>query len=147
MNAMLAFRKAHGLTLAEAAEKIGGVSVGSLSRIESGEQWPSAELALRIAQATDGVVTPNDLLALKTNRTSLKIEAKRIPFQVSLDPKLLEEAQALDIDLTAEIEKNVRENISRVEAARWKRDNADAITAWNRELEENGLWSDGLRTF
>jgi transcriptional regulator with XRE-family HTH domain len=62
MNALRTFRKEHGLTQEQLADRIGGISVGSLSRLENGDQWPSAEMARRIMEATDGKVTPNDFL-------------------------------------------------------------------------------------
>lgn len=63
MNALHTWRKNRGLTLAELADRIGSISIGSLSRLENGEQWPSADMARRIKEATDGAVTPNDFLS------------------------------------------------------------------------------------
>jgi antitoxin CcdA len=66
---------------------------------------------------------------------------------LSLDRALLAKAKAEGLNLSAELEQSVRAKISSIEAERWKRENAVAIEAWNDELEKNGLWSDGLRTF
>lgn len=38
-----------------------GIPMSSLSRIERGTQWPSAEQMLAIASATDNAVTAEDL--------------------------------------------------------------------------------------
>jgi antitoxin CcdA len=66
---------------------------------------------------------------------------------VSLDQTLLAKAKAEGLNLSAELERTVRAKISSIEAERWKRENADAIAAWNKDVEDNGLWSDGLRQF
>jgi antitoxin CcdA len=66
---------------------------------------------------------------------------------LTMDAELLAKAKAEGLNLSAELDQRVRTRISTIEEERWKRDNADAIAAWNQELEENGLWSDGLRTF
>jgi antitoxin CcdA len=66
---------------------------------------------------------------------------------LSLDSALLAKAKAEGLNLSAELEQSVRAKISSIEAERWKRENVVAIEAWNDELEKNGLWSDGLRTF
>jgi len=39
-----------------------GVSVGSLSRIERGEQWPDQAFFERMISLTNGAVTPNDFV-------------------------------------------------------------------------------------
>ena len=66
---------------------------------------------------------------------------------LNLDAALLAEARAENVKLSAVAERAVRAEIASIRAERWKRENAEAIAAWNKELEENGLWSDGLRLF
>jgi antitoxin CcdA len=66
---------------------------------------------------------------------------------LSLDAALLDEARAENVKLSAVAERAVRAEIASIRAERWKRENSDAIAAWNKELDENGLWSDGLRLF
>lgn len=61
MNALRTWRKDANLTLEEAAPLL-AVSVGSLSRIERGEQWPDRAFFERLAEVTNGAVTPNDFL-------------------------------------------------------------------------------------
>jgi antitoxin CcdA len=58
---------------------------------------------------------------------------------LTIDPELLTKAKAEGLNLSAELDERVRARISSIEEERWKRDNADAIAAWNKELEENGL--------
>jgi len=61
MNALRNWRKQNNLTLEEASAAL-AVSVGSLSRIERGEQWPDRSFFERLAKATSGEVTANDFL-------------------------------------------------------------------------------------
>lgn len=61
MNALRTWRKAKNISLESMASTL-GVSAGSLSRIERGEQWPSRETFAKVADATNGEVTANDFL-------------------------------------------------------------------------------------
>jgi len=56
------YRKTAGLTLADLGKSL-GVTKGFLSRIESYRQVPSMHLAAKIAEVTNGAVTPNDFVA------------------------------------------------------------------------------------
>lgn len=59
MNALRTWRRERGLTIEQMAERL-GVSVGSLSRIERGEQWPDREFFERMIVETAGEITAND---------------------------------------------------------------------------------------
>lgn len=54
------YRTAHGLSLAALAERI-GTTKSYLSQVELGQREVSMDMARRIAAATEGAVTPNDL--------------------------------------------------------------------------------------
>jgi antitoxin CcdA len=69
------------------------------------------------------------------------------PTNLSIRTDLLEQARALDINLSSELEKHLVEVIRRRRAEQWLRDNREAIEAYNRYVEKHGVWSDGLRTF
>ena len=66
---------------------------------------------------------------------------------LSIRSDLLEQARALDINLSSEFEKHLVEVIRRRRAEQWLKDNREAIEAYNRHIERDGIWSDGLRTF
>jgi antitoxin CcdA len=66
---------------------------------------------------------------------------------LSIRSDLLEQARSLDINLSAEFEKHLAEVIRKRRGEQWLRDNREAIEAYNRHIERDGLWSDGLRTF
>ena len=67
MNALRTWRKKRDLTQEQMAERL-GVSVGSLSRIERGEQWPDRIFFKRLAEETSGSVTANDFLSEGVNQ-------------------------------------------------------------------------------
>lgn len=61
MSKLRTWRREAGLTIEAVAAKL-RVSVGSLSRIERGEQWPDRQFFERMASLTNGDVTANDFL-------------------------------------------------------------------------------------
>jgi antitoxin CcdA len=69
------------------------------------------------------------------------------PTNLSIRTDLLEQARALDINLSSELEKHLVEVIRQRRAEQWLKDNREAIEAYNRYVEKHGVWSDGLRTF
>lgn len=64
----------------------------------------------------------------------------------AIDPKLLAEAENLGLDVRLELEAALGQRIEkRKRELAWQRENRDAIEAWNREIERNGLWYERLR--
>lgn len=55
------WRKKRNLTMAEAVDIL-GLSQPSISRIETGKQWPDKQTMQQIMDRTDGEVTPNDFV-------------------------------------------------------------------------------------
>jgi antitoxin CcdA len=66
---------------------------------------------------------------------------------LSIRTDLLEDARALDINLSRELETHLENVIRQRRAEQWKRDNREAIEAYNRHIERDGLWSDEFRTW
>jgi antitoxin CcdA len=62
---------------------------------------------------------------------------------LSIDAELIDEAKSAGTNLSAVLEKALKEERAR----RWPAENAEAIAAYNREIEEHGIWSDGWRTW
>jgi len=69
------------------------------------------------------------------------------PTNLSIRTDLLAEARALDINLSAEMEKHLTEVIRSRHAEQWRKDNRVAIEAYNAFVEANGIWSDEFRTW
>ena len=61
LHPLRSYRKSKGLTL-QAMASLVGIDASNLSRIETGKQPPSADLLIKVAEATSGEVTPNDML-------------------------------------------------------------------------------------
>ena len=60
---------------------------------------------------------------------------------------LLEEARARKINLSQTLETALAAELKKQREAEWLEQNKEAIAAYNREIAEHGLWSDGLRQF
>ena len=60
---------------------------------------------------------------------------------------LLEEARARKINLSQTLEAALAVELKKRREAEWLEQNKEAIEAYNREIAEYGLWSDGLRQF
>jgi antitoxin CcdA len=73
--------------------------------------------------------------------------APRKATNLSIRTDLLEQARVLDINLSREFELHLAEVVRKRQAEQWVQANHAAIEAYNRHLERDGLWSDGLRSF
>lgn len=60
---------------------------------------------------------------------------------------LLEEARARKINLSHTLEVALAAELKRQREAEWREQNKEAIEAYNREIAEHGLFSDGFRQF
>lgn len=58
---------------------------------------------------------------------------------LSIDAALLEQARALDINLSATFEASLREAVRKRKAAEWLEQNRDALQSSNEWVEKNGL--------
>jgi len=66
---------------------------------------------------------------------------------VSVNQGLLEAAKALDINLSATLERALEAEVRARRRERWLEENREAIDAYNEHVREHGVWSDGLRGF
>lgn len=64
---------------------------------------------------------------------------RKRPTNVSLDPQLLAEARALNINVSQAAEKGITLQIAEERAKKWRAENKTAIDAWNEYVESNGL--------
>lgn len=60
---------------------------------------------------------------------------------------LLEEARAYKINLSQTLETALTAELKKRREAEWLEQNKAAIEAYNREIAEHGLFSDGFRSF
>lgn len=73
--------------------------------------------------------------------------AIRKPVNLKVDSSLVQEARALDINLSREFEMHLAEVVRRKKEARWLAENREALVAYNEHVERDGVFSDGLRGF
>jgi antitoxin CcdA len=66
---------------------------------------------------------------------------------VSINDELLTQARRHGINLSQALEERLAELIREKERDSWLRENRAAIEAYNRRIEQEGAFSDGLRTF
>lgn len=69
------------------------------------------------------------------------------PVTVGIDANILAAAEALGLDLSAELERALVALARQRAAELWQAENREAIEERNRFIERHGLWSDGLRQF
>jgi antitoxin CcdA len=66
---------------------------------------------------------------------------------VTVDAALVEEARKHEINLSATLEHALEEALRQARRQRWLDSNAAAITAYNEQVDEHGVFSDTLRSF
>ncbi|MFN7055603.1 type II toxin-antitoxin system CcdA family antitoxin [Hyphomonas sp.] len=73
--------------------------------------------------------------------------ANKTRVSLTLDKDLVAKAKAAGINLSAVAEEAIRFETRAEEMRRWAEENKAALQAKARQIEEEGLWSDGLRMF
>ena len=66
---------------------------------------------------------------------------------LSVNAELLDEARALEINLSATLEKALDEAVRARKREKWLEENREAIAAYNRRIAHDGLASDHVRAF
>jgi antitoxin CcdA len=66
---------------------------------------------------------------------------------LSINSDLLNQAKALQINLSATLEQALIEVIRDKQRHQWLQDNQQAILQYNQRVETEGCFSDGLRNF
>lgn len=74
-------------------------------------------------------------------------EAKKKATNISINSELLEKAKKYKINISANVEKTLEELIKQEEIKNWEKENKEAIDSYNQRISENGVFSDGLRSF
>jgi antitoxin CcdA len=77
----------------------------------------------------------------------LPAAASKRPANVSVRAELLDKAKLLGINLSRTLEDRLAELVREAEARQWLAQNRRAIDAYNKRVEREGIWSDGLRGF
>jgi antitoxin CcdA len=74
-------------------------------------------------------------------------QAPKKPANLSINSDLLRKAKELDINLSATLEKALAEALKARQREQWLAENKAAIDAYNQHVEDNGVFSDRLRSF
>lgn len=74
-----------------------------------------------------------------------EVTATKKPVNVSINSDLLREAKELKINVSQVLEVALTSQVKRLREAQWQAENQEAIEAYNRQVEANGLWNDAWR--
>ena len=66
---------------------------------------------------------------------------------LSINADLLQQAKQLNINLSQTLEQHLAEIIRQAKRSQWLTENKRALDEYNRRIEKNGTFSDGLRRF
>lgn len=73
--------------------------------------------------------------------------APKKPTNLSLNSDLLKKSKAININLSATLERALTEILAKEKATKWAEENKNAILAYNAVIEEHGCFSDEFRDF
>jgi antitoxin CcdA len=73
--------------------------------------------------------------------------APKKPTNLSINSDLLQKARALDVNLSSVLEQALVETLRNRMSEQWLSENQDAIEAYNEQVEAEGVFGDGVRTF
>lgn len=74
-------------------------------------------------------------------------QAKKKSVNLSINSDLVEKARAQNINLSQTLENTLLELIRQKEREHWVKENQDGIEEYNKRVEKQGVFSDGLRKF
>lgn len=66
---------------------------------------------------------------------------------LSINADLLQQARQLNINLSQTLERHLAEVVRQARCSQWLEENRGALEVYNRRIEADGAFSDGLRRF
>lgn len=69
------------------------------------------------------------------------------PANLSINAELLDQARALEINLSATLERALEAEVRARRRLQWREENREALEAYNRRIERDGMASDHVRAF
>ncbi|GAB6277840.1 CcdB antidote CcdA (fragment) [uncultured spirochete] len=75
------------------------------------------------------------------------IDAPKKPTNVTINSDLLLKAKELKLNISSVLENALAEKVRQEKRKEWLKENADAIASYNKVIEDNGVFSDKVRTF
>lgn len=74
-------------------------------------------------------------------------QAKKKSVNLSINSDLIQKARAQKINLSQTLENCLLELLKQKQREHWVLENENAIMEYNKRIEKEGVFSDGLRTF
>lgn len=74
-------------------------------------------------------------------------KAAKRPVNLRIDESLIDQAKAMNVNLSQTLETSLVKILREKQQAAWLDENREAVKAYNQRIEEQGLFSDGLRQF
>jgi len=75
------------------------------------------------------------------------VQAAKKPVNVTINSDLIRKARELKINLSQTLESSLVELVRQKEREQWVKENEDAIAEYNKRVEKEGTFSDGIRKF
>ena len=75
------------------------------------------------------------------------IKAPKRATNLSINSDLLKKAKSYNINLSKSFETYLNELVRKKAEQAWRKENLQAIEAFNQRIEKQGVFSDGLRSF
>ena len=72
-------------------------------------------------------------------------EAPKKATNLSLNSKVLQAARDLGLNLSLTVDTLLAQEVRRLSVARWVAENQETVDAYNRRVDERGLWNTDLR--
>lgn len=73
--------------------------------------------------------------------------APKKPTNLTVNSDLLIKAKELKINISSVLEQALAERLKQSQKDEWLTENSESITAYNKHIEQFGVFSDTLRTF
>jgi antitoxin CcdA len=74
-------------------------------------------------------------------------DAPKRATNLTVNMDLLAKAKEMNLNISSILEKALIEVLKQKKRESWLTENTEAISAYNKHIEENGLFSDEMRTF
>lgn len=75
------------------------------------------------------------------------LDAPKKPTNLSINSELLKKCKAMNINLSATLERSLTEILAKSKSEKWAEENKNAIRTYNEFVEEHGCFSDEYREF
>lgn len=79
--------------------------------------------------------------------TTFNLAAPKKSANLSINADLLQQAKQLNINLSQALEQHLTEIVRQAQRGQWLAENQGALDDYNRRVESQGTFSDGLRRF